>query len=219
MEQIQDVIFVNLFATLRNQHFNTEETLIPVSPYKERKMQQYLEIANQVNVEYDKSATYHLVSKLQERLRARIFDEERHAIDTSVETLQLLNIIIYNIDCMNREGISIQGVVTIGHYLRKQGHRVDFVKLDAWISRLFIKRAVSLLSSVLLYIFNFETDELPFLYRKYPDVHKIIRSQILRTANSGKQTGSASVNLKYTPMSSLSAVIQKITNTLGNIEE
>lgn len=219
MEQIQAVIFDNLFAELRRQHFNSEETFIPVSPYKQRKIEQYLAIANHVGSEYDKSETYHLVSKFQERIRVRIFDEERHAIDTSVETLQLLNIIIYNIGCMNSEGISIQGVVKIGHYLRQQGHRVDFVKLDAWISRLFIKRAVSLLSSVLLYIFNFETDELPFLYRKYPNVHQIVCSQILRTANSGKQTGSASVNLKYTPMSSLSAVIQKITNTLGNIEE
>lgn len=219
MNKTADIVFDNLFAQLRNDAFGTNEETKPMSGWKWKQLEKYHQVATAEDVPYDNTVNYHLVNSIQEKKRERIFDGERHAIDTSVETLQLLNLIIYNIDCMNKSGLSLPGIVQIGRYLREQGHRVDYVKLDTWISKLFIKRMASLLSSVLLYIYNFESEELPFLYKKRPEVRKLIIDQLLSTVKTGIAQHNNTNTLKYSPLSSLGIAIQKARTSLDNLEE
>lgn len=219
MNQTTDIIFDNLFARMRQEAFGTEESLKPMSAWKWRQLEKYMEAAMVGQEPYDSKITYHMINGTQEKRRERIFDGERHSIDTSIETLQLLNLIIYNIDCMNKSGLCIPSIIEIGKYLREQGHKVDYVKLDAWISKLFIKRMASLLSSVLLYIFNFEYEELPFLYKKRKEVRQLICDQLLSTVKTGVAQNSKTNTLKYSPLSSIGLAIQKARNSLDNLEE
>ncbi len=100
---------------------------------------------------------------LNNRLK-RIRHNERHALDTSTETLRLLDIILCNTAQILNKGIPLSGIIELGRYLRTKGHKVDFVKLDAWIDRLHIRRMAQLQGSILMATLNFEANELPFVH-------------------------------------------------------
>lgn len=93
----------------------------------------------------------------------KIQQDEPHAIDTSMETIYLLCLIVSNVNAMYSGGISLRGIIQLGQYLRTRGDKVDFVKLDTWLTKLHIQRMAQLEGSVLIQFFNFEQDEIPFV--------------------------------------------------------
>lgn len=93
----------------------------------------------------------------------KIQQDEPHAIDTSMETIYLLRLIVSNVNAMYSGGISLRGIIQLGQYLRTRGDKVDFVKLDTWLTKLHIQRIAQLEGSVLIQFFNFEQDEIPFV--------------------------------------------------------
>lgn len=107
--------------------------------------------------------TSRMANPLFKRRLERIRHDERHAIDCSVETLELLNLIVANVYCMINAGVSLKLILDLGGYLRTKGDKVDFVKLDTWLTKLHIQRMAQLEGSVLIQFFNFEQDEIPFV--------------------------------------------------------
>jgi len=101
---------------------------------------------------------------LNKRLK-KIRYNELHAIDTSLETLELLNIIIYNTNRILAGGISYSNIVLIGRYLRNKGQKVDFVKLEKWLQQLHIQEMAGFEGSILITTLHFEHDEIPFVHR------------------------------------------------------
>lgn len=93
----------------------------------------------------------------------KIQQDEPHAIDTSMETIYLLRLIVSNVNAMYSGGISLRGIIQLGQYLRTRGDKVGFVKLDTWLTKLHIQRMAQLEGSVLIQFFNFEQDEIPFV--------------------------------------------------------
>ncbi len=93
----------------------------------------------------------------------KIQQDEPHTIDTSMETIYLLRLIVSNVNAMYSGGISLRGIIQLGQYLRTRGDKVDFVKLDTWLTKLHIQRMAQLEGSVLIQFFNFEQDEIPFV--------------------------------------------------------
>ena len=93
----------------------------------------------------------------------KIQQDEPHAIDTSMETIYLLRLIVSNVNAMYSGGINLRGIIQLGQYLRTRGDKVDFVKLDTWLTKLHIQRMAQLEGSVLIQFFNFEQDEIPFV--------------------------------------------------------
>lgn len=90
-----------------------------------------------------------------------IIEKELHSIDTSTETIQLLKILVYNQWAMLNQGMSMDGIIRLGKYLRQRGDKVDFVKLDNWLAALQLRNMAKLQGSVLATVFDFEPDELP----------------------------------------------------------
>lgn len=80
-----------------------------------------------------------------------------------METIYLLRLIVSNVNAMYSGGISLRGIIQLGQYLRTRGDKVDFVKLDTWLTKLHIQRMAQLEGSVLIQFFNFEQDEIPFV--------------------------------------------------------
>lgn len=215
---VKTIIYNEAFAHLRSDAFGTTEEFIPLSPWKHRRMEQYLSMMkNEENV-YTPSTTYQLSTPLQEKRRQLIYNNERHAIDTSVETLRLLNLIIYNAEQLTNGSLSINGIIALGQYLRTQGHKVDYIKLEAWITQLFLRHIASLLSSALFYIFNFERDELPFLYKLCPEVKKTICEQ-LENKPAGSAISRCFKLAHYSRLAAANIIWLKIRNSLNNIEE
>lgn len=214
---VKTIIYNDTFAHLRSDAFGTTEVYNPMSPWKLRRMEQYIQTAKKDDTPYEPSTTYHLSTPFLEKRRQLIYDNERHSIDTSVETLRLLNIIIYNMEQVTTGTLSVNGVITLGQYLRKQGHKVDYVKLDAWIKQLFLRSIASLLSSALLFVFNFEESELPFLYRKCPEVREILCKQFEGTRLS---TYNNCIKLaRYSRIAAANVIWMKLRESLNSIEE
>ena len=72
---------------------------------------------------------------LNRRLRNLMYNE-LHSIDTSVEALDMLKLIVANSEVMLTRGMNLGGIITMGEYLRTRGDKVDFVKLDGWLTAL-----------------------------------------------------------------------------------
>lgn len=213
-----EIIYHNLFAILRKEFFNdTSATPENMSPWKQRKLEGIRRAIEEEEM-YDASVQYQFLSRIQEKRRARIFENERHSIDTSVETLQLLNIIVFNISSIEDEIISVKGIITLGKYLREQGHLVDYVKLDNWIAELHIKKMASFLSSLLLNAFGFDKSELPFLYKTDKTAYVRLCAQLTRPEKTSVIAQSRML-MHYSPFGALAMWRQRISKALDSIEE
>ena len=153
-----NIIHRNLFAKLRIDNFSTKESLEPMSKFKMKKLMGLMKnIAEMPAGEVTMSNPI-----LKSRLKT-IQEEERHAADTSIETIYLLRIIASNVNATMNHGIPVRGIIQLGQYLRTRGGVVNFVKLDQWLSKLHISRFAQLQGSILISLFGFEAKEVPFV--------------------------------------------------------
>ena len=158
----------NLFTKLRADNFGIKEEMEPMTTFKKKKIAQMLKNVNDVpagEVKMNNSFLNRRLSKIQE--------DERHAIDTSIETIYLLRIIVANVNGMLANGINLRGIIQLGDYLRTRGDKVDFVKLEKWLAKLRIQRIAQLEGSVLITFFDFEQDEIPFVHHIERGAYKL----------------------------------------------
>lgn len=93
----------NLFTKLRADNFGIKEEMEPMTTFKKKKIAQMLKNVNDVpagEVKMNNSFLNRRLSKIQE--------DERHAIDTSIETIYLLRIIVANVNGMLANGINLK---------------------------------------------------------------------------------------------------------------
>lgn len=109
---------------------------------------------------------------LNRRLKNLIYSE-LHSIDTSVEALDMLKLIVSNSEVMFTRGMNLGGIITMGEYLRTRGDKVDFVKLDNWLTALQLHGMAELQGNVLISVFGFEQDELPFVTKNDPKAYRL----------------------------------------------
>ena len=113
-------------------------------------------------------------NRLLNRRFRKIADRERHNIDTSVESLGLLQILVYNVDSMLNRGMSLDGIIRLGQYLRSDaGAKLDDVKIDAWLTSLHLVRMAELQGNILVEMFGFESDEIPFVHKSDREAYNI----------------------------------------------
>lgn len=96
----------------------------------------------------------------------KIIYNEMHSIDTSTETLRMLQLIVFNTNAMLNRGINLDAIIRLGQFLRNKGDKVDFLKLEKWLSALHLQRMAQLQGSILIAVFGFEKDEIDFVKRK-----------------------------------------------------
>ena len=109
---------------------------------------------------------------LNHRLKG-IIHNELHSIDTSIEALDILKLIVSNSRSMLTRGMDLDGIITLGQYLRTRGDKVDFVKLDAWLSSLMLHPMAELQGNILISVFGFDEDELPFVTKYDQKAYKL----------------------------------------------
>ena len=109
---------------------------------------------------------------LNHRLKG-IIHNELHSIDTSIEALDILKLIVSNSQSMLTRGMDLDGNITLGQYLRTRGDKVDFVKLDAWLSSLMLHPMAELQGNILISVFGFDEDELPFVTKYDQKAYKL----------------------------------------------
>jgi hypothetical protein len=205
-----DIIQRNFFRLLRSGVLNEYESLEPMSNFKWNRLFQIIKVQGVEDIAlkgiknhtYDENANIPkpLIDTLSEtegeqadtalpqmsnsilkkRLK-KIQSEERHHIDASMTTLDLLNIIVKNTENILNQGISLKYISEIGSFLRTKGDKVDFVKLENWLSTLHIQRMAQLEGSILISVFGFEEDEIPFVKKVEKSAYPLTIKTLART--------------------------------------
>lgn len=217
MTPTKEIIFQNILIKIRNSNFNSKEDSLPMSPWKWRYMDDLL-LKIDGMTQYNNKEIYQFVSKIQEKRRVSIYENERHSIDTSIETLHLLNLIVFNIRQVETNEISIPGIIALGKYLREKGQHVDFVKLEDWIRILNIKKLTSLLASFLVQAFNFEKNEVPFLYSEHMNANELLFNTLFIEGKKGGTSHPMRL-FRYSKYGYLAYLRTKTKTLLESIEE
>lgn len=177
---------------------------------------------------------------LNARLK-RIRENEPQSADASVETLNMLDIIVQATECTMTYGLSFATILRIGIYLRVDGDKIDFVKLENWLRKLNLTRMAQLEGSILIDIFGFEMDEIPFVNKMEPSAHKIAiealekpiridieewkisqKSTIFLANNSKAMMETVKNCMKYfffAPVEASSNFLHRFASSLSNLEE
>ena len=230
-----DFLQRNLFTQLRSDHFGTKEEIEPMTTFKRKKIAQMMKNLSDIPAGEVKMSTGFLNRRLN-----KIQNDARHAIDTSVETLYLLRLIVANVNSMLSNGINLRGIIQLGDYLRTRGDKVDFVKLDKWLAKLRIQRMAQLEGSVLITFFDFEQDEIPFVHHIERGAYKLTLRSLYynimdQQAIQFEQTSSGFVRttggtmrknlrrsmryLQYAPIETMSNFMNNFFRSLSEIEE
>ena len=204
-----NIITRNFFRLLRSGALNEYEPMEPMSAFKWRRLDQMVhaqhveraalkgiknhqfdemmnipeDLANQTpdnsaHQEEPRLSNHYLNFRL-----SRIENAERHAIDTNVDALNVLKIIVGNVSSMLNHGTMLSGIIELGSYLRNKGDKVDFVKLDTWLGKLQLRRMAQLQGAMLMSVFNFEQDELPFVRHVEAAANKLVLRSVTHSAS------------------------------------
>ncbi|MDY6408675.1 MAG: hypothetical protein SPK71_02385, partial [Prevotella sp.] len=188
-----NVIEQNLFSLLRVGAFDDGNvSIVPMSTWKWNKMAYYAQVHgiwdyvrkgldnykadNKLNTPYNfgnrenktkdishnNDNSQHQNKLLLKQYRS-IIEKERHSIDTSITTLQLLEIIVFNSNELLNKDLNFNGIINLGHFMREKGNAVDYIKLESWLSQLRLTRMAQLEGSVLVSVLGFDADEIPFV--------------------------------------------------------
>ncbi len=170
----------------------------------------------------------------------KIRDNEIHAIDTSTETLHLLDLVVANCHCILTFGINLRLLLQLGIYLRTQGQKVDFVKFDHWLQKLHLQRMAQFEGNLIVRLFRFEQDEIPFILSSDPnaDVYatKLLqgifcdtKESLFKQGKSGLIQNNTMATFRtifrctrfftYAPIESVSNMIGRFIANLSEIEE
>lgn len=225
----------NLFIKLRSENFGTDEELEPMTTFKMQKIAQMMK-----NLSDIPEGEVRMNNSFLNRRLTKIQDDERHAIDTSIETVYLLRIIVGNVNSILKSGINLKGIIQLGNYLRTKGDKVDFVKLEKWLTRLRIQRIAQLEGSVLITFFDFEQDEIPFVHHIERGAYRLTLRSLYynimdQQAIQFEQTSSGFVRttggtmrknlrrsmryLQYAPIETMSNFMNNFFRSLSEIEE
>lgn len=99
-----------------------------------------------------------------------------YKVEVPPPTLNLLIILIRITRYILNDGISLKQLVDLGMFMRKEGDKVDFVKLQGWIEKIKMTGIVSLIGAVLIGLLGFTADELPFLPERFDsDISTIVK--------------------------------------------
>ena len=230
-----DFLQRNLFTKLRSENFGTKEELEAMTTFKKKKIAQMMKNLNNVP-----SGEVLMHNSFLNRRLTKIQKEEPHVIDTSMETIYLLRLIVSNANAMLSGGISIRGIIQLGLYLRTRGDKVDFVKLDNWLIKLHLQRMAQLEGSVLITFFDFEQDEIPFVHHIERGAYRLTLRSLYynimdQQAIQFEQTSSGFVRttggtmrknlrrsmryLQYAPIETMSNFMNNFFRSLSEIEE
>lgn len=261
-----DIITRNFFRLLLAGALKEKENIEPMSYFKWRRLSQMAYAQHVENVvksgidilpsetwinspqeflnntiKEEKSEKLSLNNRLLDRRFHKIEQNELHAIDTNVGALDVLRIIVSTVSTMLNQGIMIKGILKLGTYLRNKGDKVDFLKLDKWLGKLHLRRMAQLQGSMLIAVFGFEKDELPFVQREEPAAYNLVVRSVYHTASdtaeewhfkqnrSGFVTNNSTLlrrNLRrslryitYAPLETISNYFSNFTLSLQEIEE
>lgn len=243
MPYIHPIIIQNFNTLLRAGAFSITDTKIePMSTFKWNRLEEiavrlgisgYIStgikaLADDPNVpkgilENDIEETFSaegamMFNRFKAKRFEQIIEQEPHDASSSMETLHLLKLIVAISDDIIVSSLNLAGIITLGRYLRTDGDKVDFVKLEQWLRRLGIKQLAALQAGILIEVFSFEADEFPFLRKRYANARKHYYHLIDSSLNGSTDFSTAS-RLNVALIETASRHLGNFTTRITDIEE
>ena len=122
----------------------------------------------------------HLTNPVLNHQLQNILDNE----NSDTTTRRLLLIIIRIARHLLNEGMPVHLLLELGCFLRNEGRRVDFLILRQWISSLRLAQMAQLEGEMLILLFGFTHDELPFLEDKEDKRIERIAQELVEFTNT-----------------------------------
>lgn len=182
-----DIIKRNFFRILQNKVFGQSEEIEPMSQYKWNVLAKLAEMHG-LGAYFADRATVPVIGSLQtmpdagfsrmqnlllnSRLK-KIRKAEPSSDDPSIDTLNFLDIIVQTTQTMLTNGLRFANIVRIGAFLRRDGDKIDFIKLENWLNRLRLTKMAQLEASILIQTLGFELNEIPFITSVMPKAYEI----------------------------------------------
>lgn len=193
---MNEILTQNFFALLRSGAFATDETIEPMSAWKWKRLFQFsvmhglsawmyegvqrcssqffLQLPDGLEDEWKETLNMKyeykqmpLTNKLLRRALDHLIDEDTN--ESSQEPSPTLTFFLILVDISKHIlniGIPLAFIVEAGLFLRNKGDKVDYVKLEEWISRLKIGGMAQLTADILVNLLGFTVDEIPFWNEK-----------------------------------------------------
>lgn len=210
------------------RHEDDTKTNIP-EEQKEQFAKAIFNNTDNINLEFDITDidSQRLSYPLKRYLLKDIVYKERHSIDTSKISLDLLSVILQNTNAILRNGIRLRDIVELGIFLRTKGQYVDYVKLEAWLQKLKFKKMASLQASILTMVFSFEESEFPYVKKFDKKAKKLAIDSLFRVYRANKlERQFSKYNIRnsikfrrYSHSESLCKATSTIIRSLSEIEE
>lgn len=250
-----DIIKRNFLNLLRNGAFGEQ---LPIEAMSDFKWKVLLSVAkihlvdNWVGDSLDKGLTVsgqsipdagasHLSNAWLNRKLMSIRENEPLSEDASIETLNMLDIIVQATQSIITYGFSLGYIIKIGQYIRQDGHKIDYIKLTKWLHDLHIFRMAQLEASILVDSLGFEADEIQYMEYMDKSAHTLVTYSIdhplrikadewhVRQLSNGMIENNNKVMhqtirnchryMQYAPMEAVSTLCVRFVASLSNLAE
>lgn len=231
---MMDILKRNFFNLLKKHEFDENVTIEPMSAYKWGIMKGIcnshgfsLNVTNDgsgCNTELHYAANIpdaglsHLKNPMLNKRLMRIRDNEPLDADASIETLNMLDIIVQVTERLLTKGMDFAYIVNMGTFLRTHGDKIDYVKLEGWLHKLHIGTMAELEGNVLIYTCGFEKDEIPFVYKIQPSAYKMALNSLMNHMRTDASEWQFRQNGNIFATNDSKAMFATIRNILGYLQ-
>lgn len=159
----------------------------------------------------------HLFNHWTQKKLDEVREEEMNSHNTSDETLTLLDIIIKNTEHIVTKDTSIEGIITMGQYVREQREMIDYDKLRLWLAYIGLVQIASVEGNMLISCMGFEAEELPFVIKPYHKAKHLFMNSITKVF--GKHSFSTMTRMNIAMLETISHRFVSAISLVTDIEE
>ena len=148
------------WATENGNHLNDSDRLILRYEWNDTHIEHHHSLHLLTNKFLNNSLQSIIEKEIRENKAAILINGK--SIEVTSNTLICLQVILSIARHMLNNGISMKQLVDLGIVLRKAGDKIDYVALQGWIDKLSLKRIAQISGTLLIELFHFTEDEIPF---------------------------------------------------------
>lgn len=194
-------------------------------------------IFKDVMVENNHFAQELLDKKLNKTLQTLVIREKSYYMPNTVRinatnveilppTINLFVQILYVMHHLLAGDIKPQMIIDLGVLVRKLGNQIDYIKIERWLNELKIQKVADYEGGLLIRLFGFKKEEIPFMQKYYELVADTFvnsifsdeKMNLISTTPSSLQKRHVGIK-KYLPREVTASYFHRMVNTFSNIDE
>ena len=175
-----------------------------------------------------------MVTREKSYYKPNYIDISATKVEILPPSINLLVLILRLMQHILEEDVKPQMIIDLGMFLRKIGDQVDYVKIERWLNELKMQTMANLEATLLIKLFDFTEDEMPFMTERLDDDTEQLIENIFspeyneptddfslgkKTKKSFKHLYRSATRMKYHPREITGSYISKIQRLFSRIEE